>query len=124
MRTKPFTEAELTPEQLADLRIAEASEPNTDDIPESPEAHWRYARRFYRPRKEAISLRLDADLLAWLRDRHERYQTEVNRILRREMEADLAGDMRHSRTTQAQAARGIGVVDDASDAPASKATGM
>jgi uncharacterized protein (DUF4415 family) len=35
-------------------------------------------RHFYRPWKEAISLRLDADVLEWPRHRNERYQTEIN----------------------------------------------
>ena len=91
MSVKTLTDTDLTPEQLADLEIARAQvgEPNTDGIPEIPESHWKYARRFYRPRKEAISLRLDADILDWLRNRHERYQTEINRILRERMVADL-----------------------------------
>ena len=46
-------------------------------------------RRFYKPRKEAISLRIDADVLDWLRHRSDRYQSEINRILREKMEADV-----------------------------------
>jgi uncharacterized protein (DUF4415 family) len=34
------------------------------------------------------SLRLDADVLDWLRNKHARYQPEINRILREKMEAD------------------------------------
>jgi uncharacterized protein (DUF4415 family) len=34
-------------------------------------------------------LRLDADILDWLRRRNERYQPEINRILRERMEADM-----------------------------------
>ena len=78
----------LTPNQLADLRAAEAAPPNTADIPEAPAANWAHARRFFKPRKEAISLRLDADVLDWLRRRHERYQPAINRILREKMEAE------------------------------------
>jgi len=78
----------LTEAQLADLRAAETAEPDTQDIPEARAENWAHARRFFRPRKEAISLRLDADVLDWLRRRHERYQPEINRILREKMEAD------------------------------------
>ena len=42
---------------------------DTSDIPELPPDAWKHAvrGRFYRPLKEAVSLRLDADVLAWLK---------------------------------------------------------
>ena len=80
----------LTEAQKAQLRALRGS-PDRVDIPEAPGENWQNARRFYKPRKEAISLRLDADVLAWLRSRSDRYQTEINRILRERMEADTAG---------------------------------
>ena len=43
--------------------------------------------RFYRPVKEQISLRVDADVLAWFRTRSPKYQTYINEVLRREMQA-------------------------------------
>jgi uncharacterized protein (DUF4415 family) len=66
-------------------------EPDTSDIPEAPAENWATAVRgkFYRPRKEAISLRLDMDVLDWLRRQGPGYQTTINRILRERMEADL-----------------------------------
>ena len=42
-----------------------------------------YLGRFYRPVKEQISVRVDADVLAWLRSRDKRYQTYMNDVLRR-----------------------------------------
>ena len=47
--------------------------------------------RFYKPVKEQISLRVDADVLAWFRSRGKKYQTYMNQVLRREMQG------RHSR---------------------------
>ncbi len=82
---------DLTETQLAQLRAAETAEPDTSDIPEAPPENWRYARRFFKPRKEAISVRLDADVLDWLRHRSERYQSEINRILREKMETEVGG---------------------------------
>ncbi len=82
-----MTEPALTEAQLAQLRALNGH-PDTADIPEAPAENWEHARRFYRPRKEAISLRLDADVLDWLKRRSGRYQTEINRILRERMEAD------------------------------------
>lgn len=81
----------LTPELEAQLRAIDGHQPDTMDIPEAPAGNWRDARRFYRVRKEPISIRLDADVLNWLRHRSERYQVEINRILRKEMDADAPG---------------------------------
>ncbi len=40
---------------------------------------------FYRPAKEMTTVRIDADVLAWLRGYGRGYQTRINAILRREM---------------------------------------
>lgn len=81
----------LTPELEAQLRALDGHQPDTTDIPEAPAENWRDARRFYRVRKEPISIRVDADVLNWLRQKSERYQVEINRILRKEMDADVSG---------------------------------
>lgn len=79
---------DLTEVQKTQLDALEQREPDTQDVPEAPETHWAYAQRFYRPRKEAISIRIDADVLHWLRQRGDRYQSEINRILRAAMESE------------------------------------
>jgi len=48
-----------------------------------------YVGRFYRPVKQQISLRVDADVLAWFRSQGGRYQTYINTVLRKEMQAGL-----------------------------------
>ncbi len=48
-----------------------------------------YVGRFYRPVKQQISVRVAADVLAWLRSRGKRYQTYRNDVLRRAMQSDL-----------------------------------
>jgi uncharacterized protein (DUF4415 family) len=73
------------------ILAAEGSEPDTGYIPEAPTENWHYARRFYKPRKEAVSLRLDADVLDRLRHKSERYQSEINRILRERPESEVGG---------------------------------
>lgn len=57
----------------------------TDDMPEVRD--WSGAKRgvFYRPIKQQITLRLDADLVDWFKNHHpqgEGYQTSINRALR------------------------------------------
>jgi uncharacterized protein (DUF4415 family) len=38
--------------------------------------------KYYRPLKTPISLRIDADLLAWLKTKGENYNSRINTILR------------------------------------------
>lgn len=83
---------ELTSEQRAELQALEAlpdDQIDTTDIPELLD--WSKARRglFYRPVKQQITLRLDADLIAWFKDHAPNgrgYQTDINRALRRHVE--------------------------------------
>jgi uncharacterized protein (DUF4415 family) len=42
----------------------------------------------YRPLKKAVTLRLDADVLAWFRTPGPGYQTRINRALRKVMEEE------------------------------------
>ncbi|HXZ02410.1 MAG TPA: BrnA antitoxin family protein [Stellaceae bacterium] len=76
----PDRKAEL--DALAKLREGEI---DTRDVPEVRD--WSGARRgvFYRPVKRQITLRLDADVIAWFKNHAPRgagYQTDVNRALR------------------------------------------
>jgi uncharacterized protein (DUF4415 family) len=64
---------------------------DTSDIPELTEKFWQNAVRnpFYRPVKQQLTLRLDADIIAWLRRQGKGYQTRANALLRRAMVQDL-----------------------------------
>lgn len=42
---------------------------------------------FYRPLKKPVTLRLDADVIAWFKKDGSRYQTRINQALRRVMES-------------------------------------
>jgi uncharacterized protein (DUF4415 family) len=90
MKKKGAIDPDLTAAQLAQLRALGNRKIDTSDIPEAPAENWPAAQRgrFFRPRKEAISIRLDMDVLDWLRRRGPRYQTEINRILREKMETE------------------------------------
>ena len=75
-------------EQLQRLaKLATISkEPDTSDLPEAPAGAWAPAEvgRFYHPRKEAVTIRLDADVLEWFRQSAggRGYQTAINAALR------------------------------------------
>lgn len=91
MKKGGTTEREALPPELQAQLDALDGNPDTVSVPEVPAANWANARRFYRVRKEPISIRVDADVLDWLRTRHERYQVEINRILREKMESEVTG---------------------------------
>ena len=73
---------------------------NTSDIPELTEEFWQNAVRnpFYRPLKQQLTLRLDADIIAWLRRQGRGYQTRANALLRDAMLEDLTQNSRNGRS--------------------------
>ena len=42
--------------------------------------------RFYRPKKTIVTIRLDADVVAWIKASGEGYQTRINAYLRQMMQ--------------------------------------
>ena len=84
----------LTAAQKAELKALEAkpeSEIDWSDIPPLKEDFWKKAVRnpFYRPTKTSTTVRIDSDVLHWLRSHGKGYQSRINAILRREMLASL-----------------------------------
>lgn len=77
--------------ELAALAAMPEDAIDTSDIPELPPRAWKNAvrGRFYRPLKQAVSMRLDADVIAWLKKEGKGYQTRANRILRERMLQEL-----------------------------------
>jgi uncharacterized protein (DUF4415 family) len=72
--------------QLAKIAALPDDQIDTVDIPEAPIGNWALARRgdLYRPLKQSVTIRLDADILARFKQHaaNGRYQTAINRILR------------------------------------------
>lgn len=93
---KKGTSKELTNEQKAEIESLAAlpdEKIDTSDIPEILD--WSGARRglLYRPVKQQITLRLDADVVAWFRANApdgRGYQTEINRVLREHAKLTLS----------------------------------
>ncbi|HXR77154.1 MAG TPA: BrnT family toxin [Bryobacteraceae bacterium] len=64
---------------------------NDPDAPMLPPEKWAHAMRrdeFFRPIKKQTTVRIDADVLAWLRSQGEGHLSRINEILRERMEAD------------------------------------
>ena len=82
--------AALTAQREDELKaLAKKSDDDIDysDIPSSDDEQWSEAVRgkFYRPLKTQASVRIDADVMAWLKRPGKGYQTRLNAILREAM---------------------------------------
>ena len=71
--------------ELARLTKLADRDIDVSDIPEVTDWSKAETGRFYRPRKQIVTIRLDADVLDWFRARSEKYQTAVNQVLRDHM---------------------------------------
>ncbi len=79
----------LTRKQAKEIRALDRMEDSDISLRDAPElADWRRAvvGKFYRPIKKPLTIRLDADVLAWLKSHGKGYQTRLNSLLRAAME--------------------------------------
>ena len=78
----------LTEKQRQDL-LKLSAKPDDDidysDIPKIDDFSGFEVGKFYRPVKETVTVRLDADVLHWLKQGGKGYQSRLNAILRKEM---------------------------------------
>lgn len=89
----------LTAKRKAELKaLAEMPDSEIDysDIPPLDESFWENAVRnpFYKPTKTSTTVRVDSDVLAWLKSQGKGYQTRLNAILREAMLNDLGRGVR------------------------------
>jgi uncharacterized protein (DUF4415 family) len=83
-RLDPAQPPELTPEAHAQI---EARPIDYSDILELPDDFWTRHPPVKRENTKLVTLRLDADVLAFFRKHGRRYQTQMNAVLRAYMEA-------------------------------------
>jgi uncharacterized protein (DUF4415 family) len=73
-------------------RLYEERERSLDraEVPQLPPAQWAKGAigKYYRPLKSQISVRVDNDVLDWLRSKGEGHLTRINAILRKQMERE------------------------------------
>ncbi len=94
----------LPPKQRKMLaKIANVKDDDIDfsDIPE--QLDWKDAKRgvFYKPVKQQLTLRLDADVVDWFKRQGAGYQTEINAVLRKHVVGKVGGSL----STRARFAR-------------------
>jgi uncharacterized protein (DUF4415 family) len=82
----------VTKKQSAEMRELNNLKDKDIDLSDMPEVHdWSRALvgKFYRPVKKQLTIRLDADVIAWLKAQGKGYQTRINNILRSVMDKSL-----------------------------------
>ena len=72
---------------LARIDRMKEAEIDYSDIPPLDQSFLRKALVAWPPVKKQLTIRLDADVLAWLKGHGKGYQTRINRILRVVMES-------------------------------------
>ena len=82
--TKPKTNWSRL-QRMSDVEVRRAVEKDPDAHPTDDE-FWKTARVVIPAPKKTVTMRLDADLLAWFRQ-EKGYQTRINSILRAYMDA-------------------------------------
>ncbi len=78
----------LTKKQVKQLRALERMKDEDIDFSDIPEkTDWSNAvtGKFYRPIKKSLTVRIDADVVAWLKGEGKGYQTRINQYLREAM---------------------------------------
>jgi len=78
----------LTKQQKRDIRaIAVKKDQHIDFSDAPPVLDWSAATigKFYRPAKKPVTMRLDSDVIAWLKTGGRGYQTKANWLLRHAM---------------------------------------
>ena len=99
---KPLNEAHfslkpsvaLTEQQQAEIAALKAMPDEAidySDIPPLTEEFWQNAVRnpYYKPTKTATTVRVDTDVLLWLKSKGKGYQARMNAMLRAEMLKEL-----------------------------------
>ncbi|MBV8594481.1 MAG: BrnA antitoxin family protein [Caulobacteraceae bacterium] len=91
MKAKPSNHSpERLRDELAALESMADADIDTSDIPEVVDWSGGVRGRFYRPVKQLLSVRLDADVVAWFKAAGEGYQTRINAALREHVKRHTA----------------------------------
>ena len=73
-------------EDEARLAVMKDEDIDYSDIPPIRDWSGAVSGKFYRPVKEQVTLRIDADVIAWFRQNEDKYQTAINAALREHVE--------------------------------------
>ena len=82
--SKPLAKGKSDFKRLREMRDEEIDFP---DIPRLDESFWKAATVIMPEPKDRLTIRLDHDVVEWLKKRGKGYQTRINAILRSYMKA-------------------------------------
>lgn len=72
--------------ELAALAALPDEDIDLTNLPEVLDWSGAVVGKYYRPIKKSLTIRVDADVLAWLKAEGRGYQTRINQLLRSAME--------------------------------------
>lgn len=91
---------------LAKLDRVKDSQIDYSEIPPLDDSFYTKASEAWPPAKQQLTIRLDADVLHWLKAHGRGYQTRINRILRAAMEGQPASQSRLTPSRENARSRG------------------
>jgi len=81
--------SKLNKKQAREIKNLATTKDEDIDLSDQPEVRdWTESMvgKFYRPIKKPLTIRVDADVLAWLKGQGKGYQTRINHLLRNAMQ--------------------------------------
>jgi uncharacterized protein (DUF4415 family) len=72
----------ISRKRLEEIQNIPDEEIDTSDIPELGDHFWETAKMVMPTSKQAVSLRLDSDILDWFKSQGKGYQSTINNVLR------------------------------------------
>ena len=77
----------ISKKRLNQITQIKDSDINYSDIPQLDETFWKKAKLIKPVNKEAVSIRLDSDVLNWFKGKGKGYQSIINSVLKTYVEA-------------------------------------
>jgi uncharacterized protein (DUF4415 family) len=84
-------------QQIAAVAAKKDADIDLTDMPEVVDWGLAEMGRFYRPAKKSVTIRLDTDVVDWLKSYGRGYQTRVNALLRRAMQSSRTASGKQPR---------------------------
>lgn len=81
--------SKVSKKQTREIKNLATTKDEDIDLSDQPEVRdWTESMvgKFYRPIKKPLTIRVDADVLAWLKAQGKGYQTRINHLLRTAMQ--------------------------------------
>lgn len=82
----------ISKKRLKEIEAIKEEDIDYSDIPKLDESFWERAELNMPEPKKGVYIRLDADVLAWLKSKGKGYQTRMNAMLRALMESERRTD--------------------------------